>query len=266
MFAEPTPNDFLAWVNSLLDKATNQARRGVEQIERDAARTGQTGNAIARTFKQVRAQFEAGIEDALGALQRAVRETKLDPSMLRQLTVQQLQNFLLVMKAATKSDQMQRFGPGVQEHANKELAALDTYLQYAVRQFDVGFLRPIEPEAPTIMTNNTMTIGSVSGGSIQQGSHGVLQNISFHISTVSDFLGAFERALAEANLPGQLRGDLVADARAIRSQLAKVAPSHPILLEAGKSIRKVLEGAATGAATAGVTAAARSLFAAIGLS
>src|SRR6266568_343441 len=75
-FAEPTINDFLDWIGTLLDKAISQAQRSMEQIERDASRTGQTGNAIARTFEQVRAQFETGIGEALGVLRYAVRETQ----------------------------------------------------------------------------------------------------------------------------------------------------------------------------------------------
>jgi hypothetical protein len=135
-----------------------------------------------------------------------------------------------------------------------------------LRQFDVGFRDPAEPEVPPL-PSNSIIIGNMTGSAIQQGSPGAKQNVEFtlEIQAVDKALTAFESAVAAASLPQAKADELTADVRAIRAQLAKPSPSAIIIQEAGRSLRNVVEGIAGGMLTPGIVAAAAALWSALGL-
>jgi hypothetical protein len=266
MFTEPTTNDFLDLIRTLLAKEADEARRAVEQIERDMARTGQTGNGIFRTFEVVRNHFDAGIVAALTRLKRVAQETKLDRSELRQLAAESLSQFAIEMKATTKPEQLARFKhPALERVANERLAEFDAHLRFAFRQFDVGFLDLEKPEET--VTNNSIKIETAIGSNIQQASPNANQSLSFtlSVSNIKAALSEFETAMEGMSLPKTTAADVGADIQTIRAQLEKPAPSPMILQEAGRSIRNVLEGLTAGLLTPPVIAAASALMTALGL-
>jgi hypothetical protein len=117
------------------------------------------------------------------------------------------------------------------------------------------------------VTNNSITIGNMTGSAIQQGSPGANQTVEFKLEAhaVQSALAAFESAVTSAGLPSPKAAELMADVQTIKSQLAKPSPSTLIVQEAGKSLRNVVEGIAGGMLTPAVTAAAVALWSALGL-
>jgi len=146
-FAEPTINDFLAMIDRPLQKAIQKAQLAVEQVKRDAARTGQTGNSVVQTFDLVRLEFDAAIKTVLGQLQHALTETNLDRSELRQSAVQRLMNFAIAAKSTTEPDRLKALmgSAGLSQYVDERLAAFDRDLDFEIRQFDVGLGVPSEP-------------------------------------------------------------------------------------------------------------------------
>jgi len=168
------------------------------------------------------------------------------------------------MKAITEADSWRRL---VNDFVEQQLKKFDTDLRFAIRQFDVGFFDPPEPERPATMTDNSITIGTMTESAIQQSSPGATQTASFsvNVAAIKTALDAFESEIGRAQLAPGMASELSADVQTIRSQLTKATPAHGIIQETGKSIRKVLEGVATGATTAGVIAAGKALLSLMGL-
>jgi len=130
VFAEPTINDYMALIERPLQSAIERARKAVEQVEHDATRTGQTGRSVALIFEAVRKEFNAGIQTTLGHLRRVTRDTSLDRSELRQLTVQRLMNFVIAAKSVTKADRLKRLAgsPGLESLTARNLVRMSQVL------------------------------------------------------------------------------------------------------------------------------------------
>jgi len=168
MFAEPTINDFICNIRWHLDKALTNARRKVEEARAIAALRGLSlsGNALIAIVAEVRREFEGGIEVVLGELKRAIRITKLDRNELRQEAVRGLENFAHSCKGMIEDNSFrQRLNLGDYIDENQRI---DEVLKFTIRQFDVGFFDPQEPEVPPM--SNTINIGTMTGSAIQQGS------------------------------------------------------------------------------------------------
>jgi hypothetical protein len=122
-------------------------------------------------------------------------------------------------------------------------------------------------EPPTPEIQNAITIGTMTGSTIQQGSPAATQNVRFtlHIEAVRSAVEIFENALQGTKLPAAALGDITADVQTIKAQLSKPSPSIAILKEAGKSVRNVMEGIGAGILTPAAAAAAAGLWAALGL-
>jgi hypothetical protein len=95
MFAELTINDYQNWVRWHLKKALTNAEGAVGQIRAEHAARGilDSSMTVMRVIGDVKKEFDAGVEAALGELHRAVSKTNLDPQELRQATAQCLVNF-----------------------------------------------------------------------------------------------------------------------------------------------------------------------------
>jgi hypothetical protein len=134
-----------------------------------------------------------------------------------------------------------------------------------MRQFDVGFFEPLEPEVPRV--HNAINIGAMTGSTIQQGSPGANQAVQFllHIEPARAALAAFETAIQGTSMAPAMVDEIAADVQTIKAQLSKPAPSVSIIQEAGRSLRSVLEGVAGGLLTPAVMAAAPALWSALGL-
>ncbi|MDB5600943.1 MAG: hypothetical protein JWN71_2987 [Xanthobacteraceae bacterium] len=264
MFADPTINDFIDWQRHHLDKATLTAQKAVNVVWAQAAKAGslQSGRTIILTIDAVKTEFHKGIESALGELKRVSRTTRLDRVELRLHTLQLLANFLNAMKAATKSDQLK--GWGAAQHIDEQLRTFDADLQFKTRQFDVGFFIPDEPEEP-IMTRNSISIGTMTGSTIQQSSPHAKQTVEFvlNMDTAKAALEKFESSLEGLKVQPELIDEMRADVATLRAQLAKSAPSQTILQEAGKTLRNVVEGIGAGLLTPTMPMAAQALWSAL---
>jgi hypothetical protein len=266
MFAEPTINDFLARVDWHLQKARDRALSGVNEVRARATAHGalQGSRTVLFTTEAVRKEFDAGVETVLGELKRAIRTTRLDRGDLRQQAVQRLLNFAIWAKSAANTPDVSALG--MSQNLDREMDALNQHLQFAVRQFDVGLFDPAEPEVPAL-SNNSITIGNMTGSTIQQGSPGAKQSVrsSLNIESAVAALATFETAIKQTNLPATTLGDLMVDVRTIRDQLSKSSPTPSIIQEAGRSLRNIMEGITGGILTPGVIAAAPALWSALGL-
>jgi hypothetical protein len=216
------------------------------------------------SVEAARKEFDACIDTVLGELKRVIRTTDLDRKDLRELAVQHLMQFAQAAKLISQADQFRHHG-GVGGYVDEQFAAFDQHLTFAVRQFDVGFFDPQEPEVPQV--SNSITIGSMAGGAIQQGSPGANQSaqITVNVQTIPDALTRFVGAIEAAGLPSNTMGELMADVQTIKAQLAKPSPSSLILREAGKSLRNVTEGIVGGMLTPAIMSAAGPLWSALGL-
>jgi hypothetical protein len=265
MFAEPTINDFLQLIDWHISKAQDRASQAVNQVRREAAARGtlNSGGTVIFGVQAVRKEFDSGVEAVLGELKRIIQTTKLDSDKLRESAEQRLTNFAIAAKAVAQTPEASGMGMG--DYINEQFAAFDRHLQFTVRQFDVGFFDPAEPEVPTVA--NSITIGSMTGSTIQQGSPGAQQTVSitFNIESITNALDRFASAIATGALPEKTFNELVGDVQTIRAQLAKPSPSRIIIQEAGKSLRNVVEGIAGGMLTPAAMTAAAALWSVLGL-
>src|SRR5262249_37715025 len=197
VFTEPTINDFVDNIRWHLAKALDRARGEVVRIKSEHASRGilQSSMTIMRIFAEVRKEFDAGIETALGELKRAMRKTQLDGRELREVTVQCLENFAIQAKAVTGPEPFRSL---VGEVIDQNLRAFDQHLKFILRQFDVGFFDPNEPEVPQV--SNAINVGSMVGSAIQQSSPGAKQRveITLNVESVTNALAGFESAIATA--------------------------------------------------------------------
>jgi hypothetical protein len=265
MFAEPTINDFLALIDWHTAKALDRANRAVNDVRGQASFHGRlnSGSAVINSVKAMRKEFDLGVESVLGELKRVIQTTKLDRDKLRESAVQRLTNFATAAKAIAQTPEASSMGMG--EYLNKQFAEIDRHLQFSVRQFEVGFFDPAEPEIPPVA--NSITIGTMTGSAIMQGSPGAKQtvDITLNVQSITNALADFESAMSTAGLPAKTIDELMADVRTIRAQLAKPSPSRLIIQEAGKSLRNVVEGIAGGMLTPAAMTAAAALWSVLGL-
>lgn len=267
MYDEPTINDFLAMIGRPLQATIKRAQEAAEQVARDAARTGQTGNSVVQTFEAVRKEFDSGVQATLGHLRRVATDTNLDRAELRQLAVQQLMNFAIAAKSVTNPDRLKGLtrSPGLAQYVDEQLAAFDRELEFQVRQFDVGFFRPHEQEVSQV--SNSINVNNMIGSAIMQSSPGAKQSVEFtlHTESARTALASFETALEAATISGATRASLMPEIETLRAQLSKSSPSIAILREAGQTLRNIVEGIGAGLLTSEVAVAATALWSALGL-
>jgi hypothetical protein len=265
MYAKPTIEDFLTWIDWHIDQADRGATRAVNDIRRKASAAGalRSGGTVTHCFEAVRTEFNSGVEKVLGELKRAVRTTELDRDQLRQHAVERLIGFAETAKATARTPEAS--AAGLEKIVVEQCSAFDKHLTFAVRQFDVGFFDPAEPEVA--VADNSINIGNMTGSNIAQASPGAKQSVEFNlnIEATEKALTAFEAALASASLPSKTLVELTADVSTIRAQLAKPSPSRLILQEAGRTLRNVVEGIGGGMLTPTAMTAAAALWAALGL-
>ncbi len=242
MFADPTINDYVDNIRWHLDKAL----RGILS----------SSMTVMRVIGDVKKEFDVGVEAALGELRRAVSKTRLDPQELRQATAQCLANFAIATKGVAAFTRIDVHVPGAFEKWEKELNA---DLAFKLRQFDVGFLIPNEPEVPQV--SNAINIGSMTNSAVQQGSPGATQSqsVAIKIDEAKAAIAALEAGHGELKLPAEQLSDFRNDLATIRAQLAKAAPSHSIVREAARSVRTIAEGAVGGMLTPSIMTALAAL-------
>jgi hypothetical protein len=266
MFAKPTIDDYTHWIKWHLSKAAEDAERAINIVVAKSSTAGayRSGRTIVLVFEEAFSSFDKGVDTALGELKRALRLTDLNRFELRSITEVQLQGFAERVKKLTRYEQLREFaGP---KSVNERLAQFEERLAFTLRQFDVGFLDPLEPEVPLSM-NNHINIGVMSGGAVQQGTSHSKQDshTEIDVQLARDALQSFEQLITSADAPHGKLSDLAADIATIKAQLTKPQPSATILREAGSSLRNLTEGIVSGALTGPVVAAGAALWRALGL-
>lgn len=188
MFAEPTLQDFSAWISWHLDKSAVAAQKAIAKRNVEAAARGayRSSRTVIASWEIVQEEFDRGIDAALGELKRAIRIDLLDHDDLRRIAEEALRAFAERMKTLVIFDWLPEF--------KVRLSELDTRLTFALRQFAVGFLEPREPEVPLAMSNS-INIGSMSGCAIQQGTKNSVQVLSVEGATkaLQDLEGRWPR-------------------------------------------------------------------------
>jgi hypothetical protein len=248
-FAQPNINDFLASIDWHIGKARDRAGLAVANVRAQGAANGRSGRTGLLVCEAIRKEFESGVEAVLGELDRVIHVTELDPGELRQHAVQRLMQFAVNMKAIVPTSEAS-MAPG---YVNDQFAALDQHLQFSVRQYDVGFFVPSEPEVPQV--SNAINIGSMTNSVVQQGSPGATQSVTMKVDEAKAAIAAIEAHSGNLSLPADKLSDLQNDIDTIKAQLAKTTPSHSIVGEAARSIRNVIEGAMKDAITPLITGA-----------
>jgi hypothetical protein len=260
VFANPTIKDFVARIDWHLSKALDKAKRDVSRVRSEMTGRGMLSSSVAvrLSVEAAQAVFEAGVDEALGELRRMIRETVLDDHEMRTIVEQRLRRFLAEAKEAAQVGDFRSFDP------REMLAKFDQHLDFHLRQFDVGFHVPEEPEIPP-MSGNSITVGNMTGN-IQQNSPGGTQTFEFklNIEAAQTALQTYESELNKIEVDDRARRDLVADIATIKAQLCKPSPSASILRETARSVRNVTEGIVGGLLTSPVMQAAIALGTALG--
>jgi hypothetical protein len=266
LLAEPTFDDFADCIDWHVGCAVKRAQEAVNLIRGQFAHAGrfESGARVLNSIEAARREFEAGVETVLGELKRAIIKTRLDQHELRRIAADRLTGFAEKSKVAAHvtGDQATK---GTQQHVREQFAAFDQYLQFALRQFDVGFLDPAEPELPPL-ANNSINVGTMTGSVIQQASPGASQSgdVKVNIEAVTTALRSFESELSKQSFDEGKMAAFAADVATIKAQLTKPSPSMTILHEAGKSIRNVIEGIAASLLTPEFVAVTDALSAVLG--
>ena len=261
---KPTLDHYAHWVNDHLQRSLTEIGQAVTAVASRHSAKGayQSGATVVVTYQEAHALFEKGVKTALGQLKRAMRIADLNETQLRDKTEQLLRDYAEKAKAATRPSILKQFAGA--KLVDERLAAFDEKLNVALEHFDTGFLDPAEPELPPSMS---MTIGTVVGSAIQQGTTDSTQNVSTTIN-VGDVRAAFTQlndALKSAELPAPVNSEMRADLDTIKAQLAKGTPNSTVLQEAGRSLRTVSEGLAANVLAAPVAVGIAALLKALGL-
>jgi len=256
MFSDPTIDDFRNWIKHHLQKALDRSRKSVGQVASEASARGayHSSARIFMTLDAAHKQFDAGIEAALGELKRAIKSTRLDKHELRKVTEEELREFGSEIRIDLNPEKSMRMGGSAfMEPVEKSLAEFDEKLVFSLRQFDVGFFDPEEPEDSPM--SHSIKIGSMTGGAIQQGTVDSSQNVTLNVGEIRHAVEQVSAGLSEAELPADALATIQADLDTIKAQLSKPEPSQPIIAEAAKSLRGITEGVTAGLITPGVHAA-----------
>ena len=114
---------------------------------------------MAQTFEVVRRESDAAVKTVLGQLQRALTETNLDRSELRQLAVQRLMNFAIAAKSLTEPDRLKAMtgSPGLTRYVDERLAASRLTCSTAACACSIAFW-----SGRSIMARKSLMVGSAN--------------------------------------------------------------------------------------------------------
>jgi hypothetical protein len=261
-----TVEEYKSWLDFLLERQTVSTLKAVSEARGAAALKGVSGGGHIqiRIFEIAREGLDAAIDVALGQFNRISKYESAEQGAFRSATDASLRNFVGRLQAGLPPGSGVRSGPA--EILSKKLPELPPYLERALLWFDCGLLEVTEPEVPISMTNSIHVGGSVIGSAIQQGVEGSSQNAQIAVGDINSSLAELERVLSEITITDTERTTLAADIKTIKAQLEKPQPSRGILIEAGRSIRSIVENIAASAITPQTLAALSTLTRALGLS
>jgi hypothetical protein len=249
MFSNATLDDFATRLDWHLNNAivAGQDEIGSIDSKMSASGTCHSGARIKLAFKVALAEHDKGIISGLGELRRIVGRGVLDKTELRRIAYERLHIFTDRMKILVKLDNFRGAIPTTV--LDDFYSSFDQKLTYLLRQFDVGFEELRLPEEP-YMSNNSITIDTMLGGGIQQGTRNSSQvnTAKFDASAALSALAKLQAELATTSLSPDIE-ELQADLATIKVQLQKAQPNSTILTEAVRSVRNVTEGIVAGAMT-----------------
>jgi hypothetical protein len=262
--AKPTLDTYAEWTSDHLNRSIGDIGRSTTEIaaRHNAKGAYRSGATIIVTYREAHEHFEKGLKAALGELKRAGRITDIDAGELRAKTEDLLRDYAEKAKTATRPDVLRQFaGPRL---VDERIAMFDQKLDFALKHFDAGFLDPAEPEPPPSMS---MTVGTMIGGAVQQGTVSSAQHVSTSIDLQAARAAAlhFGQTLAASEISQSLRSELRADLDTIKAQLGKEQPSSGVLKEAGKSLRTMTENLMANVLSGPTAAALVALWKALGV-
>jgi hypothetical protein len=176
---------------------------------------------IRHSIEAVRTAFDGGVEAVLGELKRTIQKKKLNPKELRQHAEQPFSKF------ANGAKDVARIDGSMGLDLRPRLAEFDQHLEFALRQFDVGFFDRPEPENPPIA--NAITIETMTGSVIQQGSPGATQTVQqkVDVKSVTTALNTLESELSRVQIDNTTLTELrLAVGRSIQHTIA-ASPGRP---------------------------------------
>ena len=202
MLTDPTIDDFSAWINFHLERAEQKSQTEINKVISHAAGRGMlhSGGTVHGIIGAVEKEFEIGVENALGELRRAIRAGKIDKQLLRQRTEASVREFLRRLKnqIGAQTNKIISGNVGVARHVDDKVAALESYLNLHLRQFDTGLYTPNEPVREGAMIDNSIKIGgAVTGSAIQQGSPGAQQNLQADFSIFEQVRAVVEQQVGD---------------------------------------------------------------------
>ncbi len=258
--------EYSSWLDFVLERQRVTTMKAVMALKSKASLANASGNSRVQigSLEIANDGLDAAIDIALGQFKRISRAEGLNQSLFREATDASLRSFVAKVQEAL----MPGTGamPGTGDLLKKRVPELSLYLERALHWYDVGLLEVTEPQVPISMTNSIHVGGNVIGSAIQQGAEGSSQNTQIATGDITSSLGDLERALSEISIAEAERASLVADIKTIRAQLEKPNPSRTTIVEAGRSIRSVVENIVASAITPQVLAALSTFTRTLGLS
>jgi hypothetical protein len=149
-FDRPTVNDFLAQLQVQSDRALRQFQDQKNDIDSEFMKAGATGgsrHAIV-IMDAVEEHLEQGVSILLGELRRALGYPELDAEDLRNLIGPRLQEFAARIVSSSGIPRLQdnlrnaKFSGHISERMNE----IPNLIGFWLRQFDIGWDTPVEPE------------------------------------------------------------------------------------------------------------------------
>lgn len=243
-----TVEDYKAWLDFVLERQRVTTMKAINILKSEAAKANSYGSRVQVGIIEIANEgLDAAIDTALGQFKRMSKAKNSDQAQLRGATEETLHYFLAKLRSAL----MPGAGAmaGSDDLLRKRIPELSSYLERALHWYDVGLLEVTEPQVPISMTNSIHVGGNVINSPLQQGTEGSSQSTQIATGDITSSLGELERALSEISIADTERASLAADIKTIRAQLEKPSPSRTILVEAGRSIRSIVENIAASAIT-----------------
>ncbi len=269
MVTQPTIELFSEFLDDIIACATEELGRALAQarlrLGRDNAQY--SSRALHVIFDIAHKEYNAALDRAFGALKQANEKSGLNTEELRSITESKLREFAESVKQMNRAEKLPQACLGTMgSYVGDQLLKFDKRLDFLLRQFDAGFYEPACAEIVAPM-KNTINISNMDGGAIQQGTQQSTQNISIQIDQAQTLssLREFENALSELKINQDTMASVQGDIDTIKAQLAKPNPSESIILEAGRSLKNVVENVIAGVLTPPVSNAAAALWAALSL-
>lgn len=149
-FDVPTTNDFLAQLRMQIDRALDRFRRAKLAIDSEVASAGATGSSrqALLLLDAMDEHIEKGVAVLLGELRRATNYPELDAVELRSLIGPRLDELVSGIIAACRFSAATRNlqNPQFQAMVDARTAKARSNVQFWLRQFDIGWDEPVDPE------------------------------------------------------------------------------------------------------------------------